>query len=172
MAGEAEKKRAKRNGDILLVLRAGTAAAFAVYAALRVLVFAFPSRWVMVCGAALAALNGFLVVMLGRWSADVDLTDRGLVEYMRDGVYGSWIILLLALASDWAFLLLLLFPALAVYKLLNVLPGGGMSGGGGDEDAHSGQKRAPKKASTLSKAEKIALSGAEYRGGKPKFSRH
>ena len=168
MAGEAEKKRAKRNSEILLVLRAGTAVALVLYLLLRFFVFAAASRWVQFGFGLAAALQVAMVLVLGSWAATVDLTDKGLVEYMRDSVYFGWIVLLAALASDWAFLLLLVLPGFAGYKLLNALPAS-MPSAGGDEDE---KRRSPKKVSKLSKAEKIAQSGAEYRGGKPKFSRH
>jgi hypothetical protein len=57
MAGEAEKKRQKRNGEILFLLRVGTLAALAVYGLLRFLVFAWPSRWVSVSFAFVTGLD-------------------------------------------------------------------------------------------------------------------
>lgn len=56
MAGEAEKKRQKRNSEILFILRVGTLAALVVYGLLRFLVFSKPSRWVSVS-------FGFVTVM-------------------------------------------------------------------------------------------------------------
>ena len=167
MAGEAEKKRQKRNSEILLVLRAGSAIAFVVFFLLRFFVFAGPGRVVKVLFWGLAVAETLLVWTLGRWSDSVDLADPGLVEYMRDAVYLAWIVLAMALATDWAFLLLLAAPVFAAYKIYGALPAAPASSG--DEED---EKKRPKKVSKLTKAEKIAASGAEYRGGKPKFSRH
>ncbi len=168
MAGDAEKKRAKRNSEILLVLRAGTAVALVLYIGLRFFVFSAASRWVQFGFGLAAAVQVAMVLVLGSWAATVDLTDKGLVEYMRDTVYFCWIVLLVALASDWAYLLLLVLPGFAAYKLFGALPASIPSAGDEEDD----KRRAPKKVSKLSKAERIAQSGAEYRGGKPKFSRH
>lgn len=102
--------------------------------------------------------------MLGKWSEQVDLTDPGLIEYMRDGVYFSWIVLALCLLSDWLFLLLLVMPIFVVYKLVGALPA---SPSGPEED--DSRRKSPKKVSKLTKAERMAMTGAEYRGGKRKF---
>jgi hypothetical protein len=168
MAGDAEKKRAKRNSEILLVLRAGTAVALVLYVALRFFVFAAASRWVQFGFGLAAVVQVAMVFVLGSWAATVDLTDKGLVEYMRDSVYYCWIVLVVALATDWAYLLLLVLPGFAAYKLFGALPASAPAADTDEDD----KRRAPKKVSKLSKAERIAQSGAEYRGGKPKFSRH
>jgi hypothetical protein len=169
MAGDAEKKRAKRNSEILLVLRAGTAVALLLYVALRFFVFAAASRWVQFGFGLAAVLQVAMVLVLGSWSSTVDLTDKGLVEYMRDSVYFGWIVVAVALVTDWAYLLLLVIPAFAIYKVFGALPAASMPSAGGDEDE---KRRAPKKVSKLSKADRMAQLGAEYRGGKPKFNIH
>ena len=87
-----------------------------------------------------------------------------MLEYMRDGVYFSWIVLALCLLSDWLFLLLLVMPVFVIYKLVGAMP----SAPSGPEEDDS-KRKAPKKVSKLTKAERMAMTGAEYRGGKRKF---
>jgi hypothetical protein len=135
---------------------------------LRFFVFAAASRWVQFGFGLAAVVQLAMVLVLGSWSSTVDLTDKGLVEYMRDSVYFGWIVVAVALVTDWAFLLLTVLPAFAIYKVFGALPAS-MPSAGGEEDE---KRRAPKKLSKLSKADRMAQSGAEYRGGKPKFNRH
>ena len=67
MAGDAEKKRVKRNADILLVVRVGTLVAHLLFVALRFFVFSSPSRPATVVYVMLAAFDAFLVYILGSW---------------------------------------------------------------------------------------------------------
>ena len=129
----------------------------------------------------------FVVYILGKWGSDsVDLTDPGLVEFLRDLGYSSWIILVLALLTDYAFLLLVGIPAYAAYKLFGMMGslGGGAAAGekcfcgflsvqcsSGADDDGGGHKKGkkiktgPKK----TKAQMMEGFGQEMRGGRPKF---
>lgn len=168
MAGEAEKKRARNNARSLLILRLGTLVSLVTYAGFRLWWVGGHSRWVTFFFGALSLLDVALLLLLGSWSADVDLGSPGLVEYLCDGVYFSWIVLVLALFSDWAFLLLLVMPAFAGYKLLGALPSAPSGPDVGAEDERR-RKKGPKKPSNLTREEKVARLGADYRGGRPKF---
>ena len=127
------------------------------------------SKWIGFFYGVVMVLDLFMVYMLGSWAVTVDLSDPGLIEFMRDAVYFSWIILFFALFTDYAYLLLLVIPGYGFYKVSGAIPTGL---GGGDEPAGGGQqKRVKKPAAKLSKTEKRERLGMEYRGGKPKFGR-
>lgn len=119
----------------------------------------------------LAGLDVFLVWTLHRWAEDVDLTDPGLIEYMRDAVYASWIILVLGLATDYAYMLTIVMVGFIAYQMLGALPlGGGMP----QEPVQESQLQRRKKgkattAKPVSKSQRRAELGAEYRGGRRKF---
>jgi hypothetical protein len=146
MAGEAEKKRQKRNSEILLVLRIGTLVGLLLYAALRYFVFSWPSRWITFAFSVIVVLDLVLLYVLGSWAEQVDLTDAGLIEYMRDAIYFSWIVLFLALLSDWLFLSWFVLPIFAGYKLMGALPSAPST-----QDEDDAKKKAPKKVSKLTK---------------------
>jgi hypothetical protein len=126
------------------------------------------SKWIGVFYGAVLVLDLFMVYMLGSWAETVDLSDPGLIEFMRDAVYFSWIILFFALFTDYAYLLLLVIPGYGFWKVSGAIPSG-MGGGGADEGGQA--KRVKKPATKLSKSEKRDRLGVEYRGGKPKFGR-
>lgn len=180
-AGEAEKKRLRRNAEILLYARLVTLALHLVYVGLRLWVFQVPfGRFLGIVYGALAVMNAVAVYVLGSWSRDgqVDLSDPGLIEYIRDVIYFSWIVLALAIVTDYAFLLLLVIPAFAAYKLSGFVsaanamnPSAGLDDDEGDNgNGGSRKKKVAKQGPKLSKSERKAMTGVEYRGGRPKFS--
>lgn len=111
--------------------------------------------------------------MLHSWSEGVSLDDAGLIEYLRDVVYFSWIILGLGLLTDFAYLLLLVIPGFAVYKLCGVASGFGGGGGAALDDDEQDERKEKKKKVTndkRSRSERLEQDfGIETRGGRPKF---
>lgn len=160
----------KRNAEIMLLVNWASLAVHLFYVVIRYFVFNSSfSRFIGFVYLLLAALDAVTVYMLNNWSADVDLTDAGLVEYMRDIVYFSWIILVLALFSDYAFILVILIPIFVAYRLMNLMPAS-MPGMDANENESSAKRQKSKKVKpTISKEERRKQVGGEYRGGKRKF---
>ena len=173
---QAEKKRGRRNAEIMQLINLVTLAVHVVYGAVRYWWFnASFSRLVACVYLVLAVMNAFVVYLLNKWSVDVDLTDPGLVEYMRDSVYFSWIILVLSLLTDYALLLIIVIPIFVAYKLMGAMGGGGLgagldpTAGGMPDDGRVKKRKVPKQ--TLSKSERREKMGIDYRGGRPKFNK-
>lgn len=91
-----------------------------------------------------------------------------LVEYLKDLVHLSWIVVVVACLTDYAWWLLLSAPLYALYKAVGLCRSA--SAGAGDDDADDADARArgaPKK--QKSRQERLAQIGQETRGGRPKF---
>ena len=116
----------------------------------------------------LAGLDVFLVWTLHRWAEDVDLTDPGLIEYMRDAVYFSWIIMAIGLVTDYAYLLTILIVGFFAYQMLGAMPSG-MPEEPVQESQLQRRKKGKAPAKNVSKSQRRAELGADYRGGRRKF---